>query len=77
MSRETTLARGLLRAADSAWAAHTAHCPACKLAARARARDKTCDDGADLLAARTAAAAEVRENAELDRRPIPGQQTLL
>jgi hypothetical protein len=62
--------------AGARWYGHRQDCPQCVTASRARKPDRMCAAGAPLYAAHRQAEADLTRQAELDKQPIPGQETL-
>ncbi len=75
-SLQTTLARAAARAAAAEWKSHRRFCPRCSMASRSRSWPLLCAEGARARRASLAAAGELAWQAELDRRPASGQETL-
>lgn len=76
MSLETTQARAEAARAEREWNAHRGHCITCIRAYRAHKPREMCPPGPALYAELKQAQAELAEQRDLDRQPIPGQGTL-
>ncbi len=76
VSLQTTLARAAARAAAAEWKSHKRCCPRCSAMSRSRSWPLLCAEGARARGASLAAAGELARQAELDRRPAPGQEAL-
>ena len=77
MSMQTSLARASARAAEDDWRDHKRACATCQPAARRRAWADLCPDGSRIRADLGHARADLEQQRELDRQPVPGQGTLI
>lgn len=76
MSRETTEANAIARAARLKWKGHSKHCATCATAARSRHWDKLCRAGAELYHDHKAASDDLAKNRALDKLPSPDQESI-
>jgi len=77
VSRETTEARSIARAAHADWKSHIRSCPACTAAARSRHWAELCGPGGELHKDHRAAAESLAKNRALDKLPSPDQESML
>jgi hypothetical protein len=75
-SRETREARTAAQLAEDEEQRHRRDCFQCIKAVRQRHPDDRCAEGRELDAAKRETAARLRQERELDKAPIPGQEAL-
>ena len=77
MSLQTRIARSVVRDLEAAWSDHLGPCGPCSSARRARfPLASLCPDGREIRAQLTEARRVLRESAQLDRLPVPGQAAM-
>ena len=75
VSMQTRLARAAARDASAAWNRHAGTCAACSRVGKDRGA-APCSSGAELRNEASRLGADARREADLDKQPIPGSETL-